>query len=324
MSHVRGVLEEWARIENRARHMFELLELLESDEDDATREDLGCEFKSFEKELAGLEVTNFLSGEHDGSEAYVYVKPGAGGLESQDWASMVFRMYIRFFDEEKWKYTVLEYQDDCDAGIKSGLILAKRPYAFGYLKGEKGVHRLVRISPFDANHKRHTSFCAVDVFPEFKEDVDIDLKESDIKMDTFRASGAGGQYVNKTDSAVRLTHLPSGIIVTCQCERSQHSNRATATKILKARLFLYYKKLQDEAIDKVRGAKSDNSFGHQIRNYTLHPYSMVKDVRTGVETGNANGVLNGDLQPYLDAFIRYQAEIDQATLSGTSGTVEQD
>ena len=254
-------------------------------------------------ELDQMERLRMLSGPHDGSNAIVTIKPGAGGTESQDWASMLYRMYMRYFDQKGWKIDVAEYQDGDEAGITKAEIIVSGQWAFGLLKAESGVHRLVRISPFDSNKRRHTSFAAVTVVPEVDDDIDIEVAESDLRVDTYRASGAGGQHVNRTDSAVRLTHLPTGVVVACQAERSQHKNRATAMKLLKSKLYeLELRKREEEAAES-HAAQSDVNFGSQIRSYVLHPYKQVKDLRTGVTIGNVDSVLDGDLDRLIEAFL---------------------
>lgn len=232
------------------------------------------------------------------------IHPGAGGTESQDWAQMLFRMYLRFAERKGFKTEVVDYQAGEEAGLKSATIRIEGDYAFGLLTQESGVHRLVRISPFDANKRRHTSFAAVFVYPEIEEDIEIEINPDDLKIDTYRASGKGGQHVNRTDSAVRITHIPTGIVVQCQNERSQHQNKATALKILKARLHEIEKKKKQEKIDKLEDLKSDIAWGNQIRSYVLHPYKMIKDLRTRVETGDVDRILDGDLDEFIKASLR--------------------
>ena len=236
------------------------------------------------------------------------INPGAGGTESQDWAQILMRMYIRWAERSGFKVELVDLIQGEEAGIKSATLTITGPYAYGYLKGEAGVHRLVRISPFDANKRRHTSFAAILVYPEITEEIEVDVDESDLRIDTFRASGAGGQHVNKTSSAVRLTHIPTGIVVSCQNERSQHKNKSMALKILKARLFAMKKKEQDEKLDEIIGEKKDIAWGSQIRSYTLQPYQLIKDHRTGHETGNVNAVLDGDLDDFIKEYLLYRKE----------------
>jgi peptide chain release factor 2 len=251
-----------------------------------------------------LELQQFLGGEHDAGDAIVEVHPGAGGLEAQDWAEMLLRMYLRWCERRGYRTEMLEQQPGEGAGIKSATFTVTGPYAYGYLKAETGVHRLVRISPFDANARRQTSFASIFVFPDIEDEIEIAVRDEDLRVDTYRSSGAGGQHVNKTDSAVRLTHLPTGIVVACQNERSQHKNKAMAMKILKARLYELERQKQEEKMAQITKGKTDIGFGHQIRSYVLHPYRMVKDHRTSFEMGNADAVLDGDLDGFVDAYLR--------------------
>ena len=257
-----------------------------------------------ERELGVLELELKLSGPDDGRDALVAIHPGAGGTESQDWAEMLMRMYLRYCEKRGWETESLDHQDGDEAGIKSTTFAVRGENVFGYLKSENGVHRLVRISPYDAAKRRHTSFASVYVYPEIDDEVVIDIQDKDLRIDTYRASGAGGQHVNRTDSAVRMTHLPTGIVVTCQNERSQIKNRATAMKILRARLYdLEMKKREEEQAER-EGQKKEIAWGSQIRSYVLHPYQMVKDHRTQAEVGDARGVLDGDLDPFIEAWLR--------------------
>jgi peptide chain release factor 2 len=254
--------------------------------------------------LEKLEFMSFLSGKRDGSNAILGVHAGAGGTESCDWAGMLLRMYSRWIEHRGFSCEVIDRQPGEEAGIKSATLIVSGEFAYGYLKAERGVHRLVRISPFDANKRRHTSFAAVDVVPEIADDIDIEINEADLRIDTYRASGAGGQHVNKTDSAVRITHLPTNLVVTCQNERSQHKNRATAMKVLKARLYEREETKRNAERAAEYGEKTDNAWGNQIRSYVLQPYQMVKDLRTDTETSNVNAVLDGDLDQFIEAYLR--------------------
>lgn len=251
-----------------------------------------------------LKFDILLSGEFDSNNCYIEIHSGAGGTESNDWANMLRRMYVRFFDKNNYKYEIISEQPGEEVGIKGVLILVKGVNAFGMLKGETGVHRLVRISPFDSNKRRHTSFASVLVTPEIDTKIEVELKEEDLRIDVYRSSGAGGQGVNTTDSAVRVTHIPTNIVVTCQNERSQIKNKEKAIQILKGKLYLLEKQTLDEKINALKGAVMDVNFGSQIRNYVMQPYSMVKDLRTGVETSDVEGVLDGDILLFLEAYIR--------------------
>ncbi len=254
-------------------------------------------------EIESLEIQNLLSEELDKNNAILTIHPGAGGTESQDWAQILMRMYLRWAERHNFITRIVDLQVGEEAGIKSATITVSGNYAYGYLKGEVGIHRLVRLSPFDANKRRHTSFVAILVYPEVEEDIEIDLKEEDIKMDVFRASGAGGQHVNKTSSAVRITHISTGIIVRCQNERSQHKNRAIAMKILKARLFDLKLKEKEKKMKGIIGNKRDIAWGSQIRSYILQPYRIVKDHRTGIEKGDVDTVLNGYIDDFIKSFL---------------------
>ncbi len=249
------------------------------------------------------ELRRMLSGEYDDSNAIVTIHPGAGGTESQDFGDMLFRMYLRWAERRGFKVDVIEYTPGDGAGLKSAIFTIEGEYAYGYTRSEAGIHRLVRISPFDSAKRRHTSFCAVHVAPEIDDTIVVDIDTDDLRIDTYRSSGAGGQHVNKTDSAVRLTHLPTGMVVACQNERSQHKNKATAMKILRSKLYELERLKQREKLDSIGPSKMDNAFGSQIRNYVLHPYRLVKDTRTGQEVGNADAVLDGDIDPFIRAFL---------------------
>jgi peptide chain release factor 2 len=256
--------------------------------------------------LADLELATVLSGPNDAKACFVSVNAGAGGTESQDWADMLLRMYLRYCDGRGWKTSITDIQAGDEAGIKGVTFMVEGAYAYGYLKAEIGIHRLVRISPYDASSRRHTSFASMFVYPEADDDIDIEVEEKELRIDVYRASGAGGQKVNKTSSAVRITHLPSGIVVQCQNERSQHRNREMAMKVLKSRLYDLEKEKLDEEKKQMESAKMRIDFGSQIRSYVLHPYRMVKDHRTNHEVGNANAVLDGDIHPFIKAFLLSQ------------------
>ena len=256
------------------------------------------------KLLKEQETVAFLGEEFDDKNAIFEIHAGAGGTESQDWAQMLLRMYLRYFDKKGFKYELIDEQPGEEVGIKSVSYIVKGSYAYGYLKSEKGVHRLVRLSPFDANNRRHTSFAAVEVIPEFDNDIDINIDDSDIRIDVYRSSGAGGQGVNTTDSAVRITHIPTGIVVTCQNERSQIKNKEIALQVLRSKLYALKQKENQDKINSIKSSNSNIEFGSQIRSYVLHPYSMVKDHRTGYETSNVDKVLNGNIDEFVDSYLR--------------------
>ena len=280
---------------------LELLEMGLSNDDLVVIE---SDLENIKNNLEKLKIDVLLSGEYDKNNALVEIHSGAGGTESNDWANMIKRMYLRYFDKKGFKYEILSEQEGEEVGIKGCLILVKHLNAFGLLKGETGVHRLVRISPFDSNKRRHTSFASVLVTPEINSNINIEIKEEDLKIDVYRSSGAGGQSVNTTDSAVRITHLPTGIVVTCQNERSQIKNKEKAMDILKSKLYLLEKESLDKKINDLKGSIMDVNFGSQIRNYVMCPYSLVKDLRTNYETSNVNGVLDGDLDKLIESYLK--------------------
>jgi len=281
-------------------------ELLKEEDDDELRKDLEINFVEIRKQFEEFELAMLLNDPLDESNAILELHPGAGGTESQDWASMLLRMYHRWAEDKGYSVETLDYLAGDEAGVKSVTLLIKGHNAYGYLKVEKGVHRLVRISPFDASGRRHTSFVSCEVVPEMAGDVDIEIRSEDLKIDTYRSSGAGGQHVNTTDSAVRITHLPTKTVVTCQSERSQIKNREHAMKMLKAKLYQLELERQQAELDEIRGEQKEIGWGSQIRSYVFHPYSMVKDHRTDVETGNTQKVMDGDIDPFIDACLRLQ------------------
>jgi peptide chain release factor 2 len=280
-----------------------LVELGEEGEDTSVCDEIVSSFEEIEIQLTKLEINRMLGGPQDGSNAIVHINAGAGGTESLDWAGMLFRMYLRYCDLKEWKPTIIDQQEGDEAGYKSVTMSIEGQYAYGMLKAENGIHRLVRISPFDAGARRHTTFASVAVYPEVADDIDIEINESDLKVDTYRAGGAGGQHVNKTDSAVRITHIPTGIVAQCQNERSQTKNRSIAMKVLKSRLYDLELKKREEEASAMRAEKKDISFGSQIRSYVLHPYRMVKDHRTNHEVGNVDRILDGDLDEFIEAYL---------------------
>ncbi|VGO17165.1 Peptide chain release factor 2 [Pontiella desulfatans] len=280
-----------------------MLELAEAGEDEALAE-AAAEIAKVESGFQSLEMQSLLGGEFDGNGAYLTLHAGAGGTESCDWADMLYRMFTRYAERKEFKVQIMDYQAGDEAGIKSVSVLISGAYAYGLLKSERGVHRLVRISPFDSQSRRHTSFVAVDVTPEIDDDIDIEIVESELRIDTYRAQGAGGQHVNTTDSAVRIVHLPTGTVVQCQAERSQHKNKAAAMKMLKARLYEHEQDKQRQAVEQLYGDKGEIAWGSQIRSYVLQPYTQVKDHRTDEVVGNAQGVLDGNLDPFIEAYLK--------------------
>ncbi len=281
-------------------------------EGEELREDLEALLERYFELVNETELRMMLSGKHDQGACLLTIHPGAGGTESQDWASMLYRMYLRYCEKAGFKVEVLDYQDGEEAGLKSVTIRAEGEFAYGYLKAESGVHRLVRISPFDASKRRHTSFTSVHVIPEIENDDEVEVEEKELRIDTFRSSGAGGQHVNTTDSAIRITHLPTGIVVQCQNERSQHKNKASAMKVLKSRLALLQREKQEEELKASAAEKKDIAWGSQIRSYVLHPYQMVKDHRTSEETSNVDKVLEGHLQSFIRAYLLKATAMDRA------------
>jgi peptide chain release factor 2 len=284
-----------------------LRELAEEADDEAARAEAAARLAEAEAAVEEAELRRLFAGEHDARNAILSVNAGAGGTDACDWAEMLLRMYLRWAERRGWRTEILDAQPGDEAGLRSATVTVAGDHAYGYLKAEEGVHRLVRISPFDAQHRRHTAFASVSVFPELDETIEVEIDDKDLRVDTYRAGGAGGQHVNKTDSAVRLTHLPTGIVVQCQNERSQHKNRAQAMKVLRARLYERARQEQEERLARLRGEKQEIGFGSQIRSYTLHPGQRVKDHRTGVESGSADGVLDGDLDRFVRATLLARA-----------------
>lgn len=298
-SRLSRLLETYNNAKNMLEDAKELFEIAQ--EDEGLKEQLFCESGKLESVIKKVEIEVMLSGEHDGANAIITIQPGAGGTESQDWGSILYRMYLRWAERRGFKVELLDYQDGEEAGIKGVAFIIKGENAYGYMKSENGVHRLVRISPFDANAKRHTSFSSVQVSPELDDDIDIVIEDKDIRIDTYRASGAGGQHVNKTESAIRITHLPTGIVVQCQNDRSQHKNKATALKMLKSKLYELEKEKQNASANSQE--KSEIGWGHQIRSYVLAPYQQVKDSRSNQAYSNVEAILDGDLDEMIEGVL---------------------
>ncbi|RAI83298.1 peptide chain release factor 2 [Macrococcoides caseolyticum subsp. hominis] len=304
---LKSVVQEFSTLEEGLENSEVLFEMYKEESDEDTHQELIEQLNTLQQIANDFELKMLLSGEFDANNAILELHPGAGGTESQDWGEMLLRMYQRFADKKGFKVETVDYLPGDEAGIKSVTLLIKGHNAYGYLKAEKGVHRLVRISPFDSSGRRHTSFVSCEVTPEFDNDnIEIEINTEDIKIDTYRASGAGGQHVNTTDSAVRITHQPTGIVVTCQNERSQIKNREQAMKMLKAKL--YQKKIEEQEAElaAIRGEQKEIGWGSQIRSYVFHPYAMVKDHRTNAETGNTNAVMDGDIDLFIDAYLKSQ------------------
>lgn len=304
MNALKKIVDEYHSLKSQIENLQETYDLVKEEGDEDLMMLLEEEYILFEENYDRFEKETLLSGPYDRLNAIVEIHPGAGGTESQDWANMLFRMYTRYGEKKGYSIEVLDYLDGEEAGIKSVTILFKGYNAYGHLKAERGVHRLVRISPFDAAKRRHTSFASVDVMPEFDGDVEVELKMEDVRVDTYRASGAGGQHINKTDSAVRLTHIPTGIVVSCQSQRSQIQNREQALIMLKSKLYQKALEEQEEKLKEIRGEQRDIAWGSQIRSYVFHPYSMVKDLRTSYETGNTQAVMDGDIENFIYAYLK--------------------
>ena len=302
-NHLEREIKSWGEMDRRMDDLAVMLELGEAEPDESIEKELTAELGQAEQALARLRVELLLRGDKDASNAILTIHPGAGGTESQDWAEMLMRMYVRWAETKGYQVETLDYLPGEQAGIKSVTLGIMGENAYGYLKSEAGVHRLVRISPFDANKRRHTSFASVFVYPEIEDDVEVTIEEKDLKIDTFRSGGAGGQNVNKVETAIRITHLPSGIVVQCQNERSQLKNKSGALKVLRARLYELEQKKKDEEFASFVGEKKEIGFGSQIRSYVFQPYQLVKDHRTNTEIGNINAVMDGALDPFIEAYL---------------------
>jgi peptide chain release factor 2 len=304
ISRLKNVAEKYDHLKQLFEDAETMLEMAEEEDDEALAEELGETMEQLQKELEAQTLATLLNGEYDRSNAILTFHAGAGGTEAQDWASMLYRMYTHWAEAHGFSYKILDYLDGDEAGLKSASILIEGTNAYGLLRSESGVHRLVRVSPFDASGRRHTSFSSLEVMPEIDDTIEVDIDPSDIKMDVFRSSGAGGQHINKTSSAVRLTHIPTGIVVACQTERSQLQNRETAMKMLKSKLFEIKEREHLEKISDIKGNQMQIAWGSQIRSYVFMPYTMVKDHRTGYETGNVQAVMDGDLDGFINAYLK--------------------
>jgi peptide chain release factor 2 len=304
-SRIQTEIENWSQKEKDLEEILILSEFVRETEDPKDLEELMGRVNSLDQDLGRYEIERMLSGENDDANAIVYINAGAGGTEAQDWSEMLLRMYLRWAERKGFETQVVDILPGEEAGIKNVTFLVKGLNAYGYLKCENGIHRLVRISPFDANNRRHTSFASFYTYPELAENIDVEIRDDDLKVDTFRSSGPGGQHVNKTESAIRITHIPTGIVVQCQNERSQHKNRAIAMAILRSRIYEVEKKKQEEKMDSLEKEKKDIAWGSQIRSYTLHPYKLIKDHRTKIEIHNADAVLDGEIDPFIKAYLLY-------------------
>ena len=303
ISTIEKELELWNGAQRKKDDCEVLLTFLEEEEDSTSQNEFQSELDELQKTVDDLELRLILSGTEDANDAILTIHPGAGGTESQDWAEMLYRMYVRWIERKGFSYSVIDFQPGDEAGLKDVTLEVEGEYAYGLLKAEVGVHRLVRISPFDASNRRHTSFASIFVYPAIEEEIEVEVKPDEIRIDTYRASGAGGQHVNKTDSAVRITHIPTKIVVQCQNERSQHKNKATAMKVLKAKLYQKYVEEQAESIKELESQKTDIGWGSQIRSYVFHPYIMVKDHRTKLEVGDGKRVMDGDLDELIKTYL---------------------
>jgi len=299
-------IEKWKTLSSDLEDAEVLLDLADEEDDEETAKEAGAAFESLAVRLGQSKLEQMLSGEHDVSDCFLYINSGAGGTEAMDWTGMLARMYMRYAERMGFELELIDEQPGEEAGYKNITLAVRGTYAYGYMRAEAGVHRLVRISPFDANKRRHTSFAAVFAMPDIEDDIEIEIDPDDLRIDTYRASGHGGQKVNKTSSAVRITHLPTNIVTQCQNERSQHKNKAQAMKVLKARLYALEERKQQERMEELASDKKDIEWGSQIRSYVLQPYQLVKDVRTGHETGNVQAVLDGDLQPFIESYLMHE------------------
>ena len=303
LKRLKGRIEPWQRLQSQLQEVREFFDLANGEHEESLEGELDASLSRIEGDFRGLQLREMLSGDHDDASCFLTIHAGAGGTEACDWVAMLLRMYLRWIELRGYTAQIIDLLE-AEGGIKSVTVEVAGEFAFGYLRAESGVHRLVRISPFDSSARRHTSFASVFCSPIIDDDVEVDIRPEDLRVDTYRAQGAGGQHVNKTDSAVRMTHLETGIVVQCQNERSQHKNRATAMKVLRSRLFDFYQAQRKEEREKLEGDKKDISWGNQIRSYVFQPYQLVKDHRSGLEVGNVSGVMDGNLDPFIEAFLR--------------------
>jgi peptide chain release factor 2 len=314
LANLREEVEEWSRLSQRTRDALDLALL----DDESLVDDLGAETDMLEQEVEHLEFHLLLSGPHDRGDAILAIHAGAGGTDAQDWAEMLLRMYLRWAESRGYTTEILDRLPGEEAGVKRAMVAISGTYAYGYARAERGVHRLVRLSPFDAAHRRHTSFVLVEVWPDLDKEISVTIDPGDLQIDTFRASSAGGQHMQKNDTAVRITHIPSGIVVACQNERSQTQNRETAMRILQARLYQVEEERRRARLAELKGEHVDAEWGNQIRSYVLHPYQMVKDHRTGHETGNVQAVLDGRLDAFMEAYLRFAMGATEGRVAGAS------
>ncbi len=305
MNNLHAKIDPWKELKDKIEETEELYQLAHEEGDESLAPEIEQNVEQIRKEVERLQVLEMFSGKYDQSDAFLTIHSGAGGTEACDWVSMLYRMYTRWCENNSYSYELIDMLE-AEGGIKSVTIQVSGKYAYGYLHGETGIHRLVRISPFDSSKRRHTSFASVYCSPVIEDDIDVEVKPEDIRVDTYRASGAGGQHVNKTDSAVRITHFETGIVVQCQNERSQHKNRETAMKVLKSRLYEHYKEQQDQEHEKHAQEKKDIAWGHQIRSYVFHPYNMVKDHRTDFQVGNVQAVMDGEIGGFIEAYLKWR------------------
>ncbi len=306
LGELKNQIGPFKELQHNISALKELIVLDDCEGDSSMLLEIVSELIAVERKLGDFELRVLLSGAQDSGNALMNIHPGAGGTESQDWAEMLLRLYKRYLERKKYEYRLLDLQPGDEAGIKNATIEIRGEYAYGKLRSESGIHRLVRISPFDSGHRRHTSFASVFVYPEVDEKIEVEINQSDIRVDTFRASGAGGQHVNKVSSAIRITHFPTGIVVVCQNERSQHRNREMAMKVLRSRIYAKLIQEEEEKKAKIAGEKKDISWGNQIRSYIFQPYTMVKDHRTGVQTGNIQAVMDGEIEEFIEAYLRWK------------------